>query len=260
MSAPGRISASSSPPYRAARSDSRAASRGSGGDGAQHLVAGDVTEPVVDALEVVDVDHHERQRLAGEPACALDLVGQALLEEAAIRQARQRVLDRLPLDDLVQVDVLERLRGLLREVAEQLSLGLGERPAAAGDRDEAGELAGLGAQRERDRGAVVDEAAGGGAGVRTRGPRRRRATPRRPVTSPLVTTTSSAPSAPVRAHARPASAATPSHMAATATSSRPAAVEVRGERLAQAAERAAQALALDDEVVLARPRARRTSC
>ena len=66
---------------------SRAASRSTLRDLAQHVVADLVAEAVVDELEVVDVDHQQADRL-GEAAGALDLVAQALLEATAVGQAR----------------------------------------------------------------------------------------------------------------------------------------------------------------------------
>ena len=76
---------------------------------------------VVDALEVVDVEHdqaHPRAAALG----SLDLVGDDLLEAAVVEQAGQLVGDRLALDRVVQVRVLDRDAGLAGEVAEQLAL------------------------------------------------------------------------------------------------------------------------------------------
>ena len=62
-------------------------------DLAQHAVAHRVPVGIVDALEVVDVDEEDRQRLAAaidEGAGVLE----ASLERAAVRQVRQRVAQR----------------------------------------------------------------------------------------------------------------------------------------------------------------------
>ena len=63
------------------------------GQGLQALVAGLVAVRVVDRLEVVDVDDHERQRHAGA-GHDLQLAGHVLLEGAVVAQARERVGDR----------------------------------------------------------------------------------------------------------------------------------------------------------------------
>ena len=57
---------------------------------AQHLVAGEVAEHVVDLLEAVDVHQHEHGALVVAPA-ALELLSEVLLEAAAVPQPRQRV-------------------------------------------------------------------------------------------------------------------------------------------------------------------------
>ena len=53
-------------------------------------VAGGVAVGVVDALEVVDVEHQQQRRLAGARH-AVDLARQRQLELAAVRQAGQRI-------------------------------------------------------------------------------------------------------------------------------------------------------------------------
>ena len=57
---------------------------------AQHFVAGQVAEHVVDLLEAVDVHQHERGVLAVAPA-TLELLGEVLLEAAPVPQSRQRI-------------------------------------------------------------------------------------------------------------------------------------------------------------------------
>ena len=60
----------------------------------QQLVAEVVAERVVDLLEVVEVDQHHAEGPA-DGARALDRVGELELEEQAVRQTRERVVERL---------------------------------------------------------------------------------------------------------------------------------------------------------------------
>ena len=89
----GRIIANSSPPKRATVSIGRMQSCSACGDVLEHQVAGRVAVGVVDALEVVDVDHQHQRRLAGA-GDAVDLAGQRQLELAPVGQAGQRVAAR----------------------------------------------------------------------------------------------------------------------------------------------------------------------
>ena len=81
----------------------------------QHLVAHAVPHPVVDDLEVVEVRHRERQRLA-HGASHLDLGGEPAAEGAAIRDGGQRVLLRL---------AFERAAALAERVDQALLLLVG---------------------------------------------------------------------------------------------------------------------------------------
>jgi hypothetical protein len=65
------------------------------GHRAQQAVAGRVALGVVDALEVVEVEHRQRERHAVAPR-ARDLGGESLLEAAAVERAGQRVAARDP--------------------------------------------------------------------------------------------------------------------------------------------------------------------
>ena len=60
------------------------------GEGDERVVAGRVAVAVVDLLEVVDVDHQRRERLAAA-AGAGELVARALLERAPVEQAGERI-------------------------------------------------------------------------------------------------------------------------------------------------------------------------
>jgi uncharacterized protein (DUF1778 family) len=79
-------------------------------DPQQDLVAGRVAEPVVQALEVVDVDHEDRERLL-RALDAPDLAREVVLEEAVVVQPREPVGDR----ELVQhfVRLLEAVVAVL---------------------------------------------------------------------------------------------------------------------------------------------------
>src|SRR6516225_2244146 len=92
----GITTANSSPPTRATRSEGRKAV----GDFLQHVVAGRVATLVVDPLEVVDVDHHDGNRLIRR-AAACDQSRHMRLEVAAVEGARQRVDHRLLEEALV---------------------------------------------------------------------------------------------------------------------------------------------------------------
>jgi hypothetical protein len=85
--------------------------------GADVLVAGGVTEGVVDDLEVVQVDRQQR------PAAAValherQLMGELAAKAAPVVQARQRIVVgeilKLPLDLLASDDVLQLTNGVQR--------------------------------------------------------------------------------------------------------------------------------------------------
>ena len=118
------------------------------GDLAQHHVALQVAVGVVDLLEVVDVEHDQAE-LVVVAAGALDLRRHDLLEAAVVEQPGELVGDRLAGDRLVQVDVLDRDRGLVGEVGEQLALAGGERLVLARDGDDADDAAALLRRAER---------------------------------------------------------------------------------------------------------------
>ena len=60
---------------------------------ASGLIAGGVAEPIVDRLEVVEIEHQHRERLAGA-AAALDLSLQRLVDRAPVEQSSEAVVAR----------------------------------------------------------------------------------------------------------------------------------------------------------------------
>ncbi len=125
----------------------------------QALVAGLVAVLVVDGLEVVEVDEHERERRRGA-ADALELAREVLVERAVVAQPGERVGD----GDLRQALELGRARRV--EPA----------PEAQDDQRERGEQREADAERDPDRalgphalrahgGAVGERARLGGAGL-----------------------------------------------------------------------------------------------
>ena len=79
--------ANSSPPTRQARSLAAQLLARGGGHPAQHQIALLVAVDVVQELEVVEVEHDQRQR-AAVALGAIELVAQPLVEDAVVVQAR----------------------------------------------------------------------------------------------------------------------------------------------------------------------------
>ena len=106
-----RSSANSSPPSRAAVSPARMHAVQAPGDLHEHLVAGHVAERVVDVLEVVEIEQQDGARPAVPLAARLG-VGDAVREKRAVGQVRQRVVERLVgellLERLALLDVADR--------------------------------------------------------------------------------------------------------------------------------------------------------
>ena len=96
-------------------SDSRTASRIRSADLGERTVAGEVPDVVVHALEVVDVDDHERET-APVAVRAGDLSRERLVEVAAVVEARQRIEVGLLARLLKAPRVLERRRDALGEL------------------------------------------------------------------------------------------------------------------------------------------------
>ena len=120
--------ANSSPPSRAAVSPSRRQRWRRLATSDEHLVAGGVAQGVVDDLEVVDVHEQHEDRLG---AGAQRLV-HAAVEQRAVRQARERVVEGLALevgaqggelaDRVLEVVVLQRHRHVAGQRLDQAQL------------------------------------------------------------------------------------------------------------------------------------------
>ena len=89
--ASGSRTANSSPPRRPSTSEGRRSAASVGRDGAQEVVAGGVAAGVVDALEVVEVEHDQPERAAVVAHVVGELGREALGEAAAVERAGQRV-------------------------------------------------------------------------------------------------------------------------------------------------------------------------
>ena len=95
------------------------------GDVLEHLVALAVPADVVHALEVVDVEHHQRDRVV-RAAGALELGAQALVEVPVVVEAGERVGVREVLEARADLGVVERERSRVAEPAGKLELVLVE--------------------------------------------------------------------------------------------------------------------------------------
>ena len=124
------MTANSSPPTRQTVSDARAVARSTSASELEHLVALAVAADVVDALEVVDVEHQQRDRVV-RAAGAVQLRAQALVEVAVVVEAGQRVGVREVLEACADLRVVERERGGVAEPARELELVLVERRVLA---------------------------------------------------------------------------------------------------------------------------------
>ena len=88
---------------------------------AEQLVTDAVSVHVVDALEVVDVEHEDGNRTV-RPARLLQRVQQSLVEASVVEQAGERVRLRLVLEASPDLGVVERERGGIGEALCKLEL------------------------------------------------------------------------------------------------------------------------------------------
>ncbi len=98
--------------------------------GGDQLVAAGVAEPVVDELEVVEVDHQHGHALARAQR-AVERVARAVLEQRAVRDAGERIGEGLPLE-LVML-ALERLGHPVQGVGQLVQLARGGHGHAVGE-------------------------------------------------------------------------------------------------------------------------------
>ena len=122
----GMITANSSPPRRQTTSLVRTSEQVELRERDEDLVADRVPADVVDALELVDVEHQQRHRVAGA-ARAHELGAQPLVEVAVVVEARQRVGLCLVLQPRAHLRVVERERRRIAEPLRELELVVVER-------------------------------------------------------------------------------------------------------------------------------------
>ena len=101
-----------------------------GRGGGQRAIALRVALRVVDALEVVEVEHHDAERAPGRGR-GVDLAPQALLRAAVVEQAGEPVGRRLRAQVLALARRLVGERRHRREALDERDLLLGERPVGA---------------------------------------------------------------------------------------------------------------------------------
>ena len=143
------------------------------GDGHEQRVAGRVPERVVDALEVVEVEEHDRRRVVVARERGVD----PQREERAVGEAGQRIVARLVRQALLELRdggqracglaALQRAAGVRADRLQQAPLARAERLAAL-DREQADD-ARVAAQRDDDRrGQAERREAGAAVGERRR--------------------------------------------------------------------------------------------
>ena len=112
------------------------------GDDPERPIALGVAEPVVQVLEVVEVDEQHRGVVRAAAAQPVEGVVHAVLEPRAVREPRQRVAVGQLAELVVQARVVERDRRLADEQLRELDVALGERIRAGGAQlDDADRLA-----------------------------------------------------------------------------------------------------------------------
>ena len=117
----GRITANSSPPTRQRESDRPDGFTEALGRLGEDAVAGEVADPVVHPLEVVEIEDDQGE-IAAVALCTQHLSPERLVEVALVVQARQRVcLGELP-GLAIAPRVLDRRHGALGELLRSLDL------------------------------------------------------------------------------------------------------------------------------------------
>ena len=121
----------------------------------QQLVAGLVAERVVDRLELVDVEQQHRD-VALRALRAGERLADAVVEERAVRQAGQRVVERLVADARLALVAVERGGEEVGHRLQPVRVVLAERADARRVHDDGPE--GAGAPADRGRGGAADAA------------------------------------------------------------------------------------------------------
>ena len=107
------------------------------GDCAQQLIADGVTEPVVDGLEVVQVEEDHRDPGSGAPEAGERML-HAILEQCAVREPGEPVVESLVMELLQEPDALGHVADVQQDPVDQR---IGE--AVVGDELEMAVLAGV---------------------------------------------------------------------------------------------------------------------
>src|SRR5258706_3641074 len=97
-------------------------------DAAQQLVAGCLAEAIACSIEPIEIEHRDRERLA-VAAAARELDRDALLERAAVEQAREGVVQVVGASARKRARAVKRDRDDLREDLERLDVLVAERVA-----------------------------------------------------------------------------------------------------------------------------------
>jgi len=122
-------------------------------DGPEELVAGRVPERVVDGLEVVEVDEQRGGIEVVAPGVLQHVVG-AVEDEGPVREARERVVQRLVADLVEKAGIADGRRRLTGETAETVSeVGVAGDPFGAGTHTGCDPSHDLPARRDGHRGA-----------------------------------------------------------------------------------------------------------
>src|SRR6266705_562878 len=91
-------------------------------EASQHHVARAVTEGVVDALEVIDVQQDYRERL-GLAFGSRQLAAEGILQKTPVVQPGERIPDRLFLQGLAQIEIGKRKSDLFRNGCGEIQAG-----------------------------------------------------------------------------------------------------------------------------------------
>lgn len=91
----------------------------------QQGIAAFMAVVIVETLEVIDIEHDDRERLLAT-ACAGCFARQRIFHVAAVEKSRQRIVQRLMTQRFLQMQVGQRERQLLGDRLHRLAFGIGE--------------------------------------------------------------------------------------------------------------------------------------